>query len=50
MSVRVTLSLDIDPEAWREAYGDEVDVREDVREYVRQSIEVWLADQGLLKR
>lgn len=43
MKVRVTLSLDIDPESWSLAYGtnprDLAALREDVRSYVLNDIQ-----------
>ncbi|MFE9381767.1 hypothetical protein ACFYMO_00800 [Streptomyces sp. NPDC007025] len=42
MKVRITLTLDIDPEAWSLAYGTTTEaaaVREDVRSYVLNSVQ-----------
>jgi hypothetical protein len=49
MKVRVTITLDIDPDAWALEYGCDVDeVREDVRAYVTNSTYANLAGLGLL--
>lgn len=48
MKVRVTISLDIDPEAWTRNYGVEGDkaIREDVRVYVEHLIAEHLREMG----
>ncbi len=39
MKVRVTVTVEIDPDAWMQTYGVERDeVRRDVREYVEGSV------------
>jgi hypothetical protein len=52
MNVRVTLSIEVDPEAWMLAYGcPPEDVREDVKVYVAGGVESSAAAQegGILK-
>jgi hypothetical protein len=39
MKVRITLTLDIDPERWESVYGTEREqLRDDVRSYIEHSI------------
>jgi len=45
MKIRVTVTVDVNPEVYREAYGVE-DVREDVRRYVPQLVDSWLVENG----
>lgn len=40
MKVRVTLTIDVDPEAWTLAYGTEPDqIRDDVKTYVLGTVQ-----------
>jgi hypothetical protein len=49
VKVRVTVTLDIDPEAWIAEYGTTHDgVRSDVVEYVTNSVHVQLGGLGVL--
>lgn len=50
MKIKVTLTLDIDPEAWTENYGVESaeEIREDVQSYAHNVITEQLRDVGVL--
>lgn len=52
--VVVSVTLDVDAENWSLAYGlDEADskaIRDDVKEYVRQSTTEWFRERGYLDR
>lgn len=48
MKVRVTTTVDIDPEAWASEFGvDKADVREDVRVYFNGIVQGTLDNIGL---
>lgn len=54
MKVRISFTLDIDPEAWMEEFGTEPtmsrsEVRQDVVNFVRSDIVEGLHDRGVLK-
>lgn len=44
--VRMTLSLEVDPAAWADAYGDtdatEAELRADVKNYIRHTLDQYL--------
>lgn len=49
MKVRISFSVDIDPEAWILNYGcDPKDVREDVKSYVAYGVQDQLESIGVL--
>lgn len=51
MKVRVTLSIDVDPEAWTDTYGIEgaAEIRADVKQYVRGLVSgCAAADEGAI--
>lgn len=52
--VVTTVTLDIDATQWAEAYGLEAEksaeIRDDVKEYVRASVESWFREQGFLDK
>lgn len=50
MRVRVTLTVDVDPDAWEMTYGTpRFELREDVREYVREHVQgSAAADEGAI--
>lgn len=48
MKVRVVLSVDVDPDAWRAEYGDETLTAADIREAVRSSIAEAAATPGIV--
>jgi hypothetical protein len=51
VKVRVTFTVDVDPEAWSLNYGtgtDPADVREDVRRYVENGAVEQLREVGVL--
>jgi hypothetical protein len=48
MKVRISFTVDIDPDAWLLEYGDSgIGVRADVQTYVAQSVLADFADRGL---
>lgn len=48
MRIRVTVSVDVDDQAWADEYGmDRRDVRDDVRRYITKAIDSQLSDLGL---
>lgn len=50
MKVRCSFVVDIDPEAWQQAYGvDAAEVKEDVKTYVEVGAVEHLRELGLLK-
>ena len=51
MKVRVTITVDVDPERWNANYGtgtDPKDVREDVKRYVEGTVDSQLRMVGVL--
>lgn len=53
MKVRVEITLDVDPEAWRDEMlvdpaAPARDIRADVRAWVAQDVSIGLRDRGLL--
>jgi hypothetical protein len=50
VKIRVTVILDVDPEAWSEEYSvDRKNVRRDVVEYVKDSIYAHFQGAGMLR-
>jgi phosphoribosylformimino-5-aminoimidazole carboxamide ribonucleotide (ProFAR) isomerase len=50
MKVKVSLTLDIDPQAWADTYGiDASAVREDVKNYAENIVLTQFGQDGLLK-
>ena len=49
MRVRLTLALDIDPEAWTTAYGVEgqLGIGQDVKDHLANLLDAMLREQGL---
>lgn len=47
MKVKIQFTVDIDPEAWEREYSPSVSVRQDVNDYVRNSVLAHLDDNRL---
>ncbi len=47
MKVRVVLSIEVDADAWREAYGND-QTAEDIRDAVRSSVAAAAGDPGVI--
>lgn len=51
MKIRVTFTLDIDPESWASEYGlDKTEVREDIQAYLANEAREWMNMMGHLKK
>lgn len=50
MKVRVVLTIDVDPDAWRAEYGDEKATLAEIREDVKLAIAQAATDQGGIYR
>lgn len=47
MKIKLQFTIDVNPDAWIEAYGvDRADVRDDVRDYVRNSVTAHMIENG----